>query len=206
MRIFLIRHGETDVNASKKFQGITDEPLNEAGIRQSRLLAKKLSKEKIDAVYSSALARACQTAEEIAKLHGLKVIKRQELNEVDYGEWEGKSPQEIEKIWPGKFMEREKDLRSKYKFRPPGGETYGEMEQRVRPFFEELVKNHQGQTVVIVSHGAVKRSLLRMLLGIDFHELPGERFHNTGLTLVEKTEKGMEMRYYNSREHLSNDK
>lgn len=202
MRLFLVRHGETGLNALKKFQGITDEPLNDAGMKQARALADSLAKEKIDAVYSSALIRACQTAEDIAKQHGLKVVRVQELNEVDYGEWEGKSPQEIEQIWPGKFMEREKDMMSKYRFRPPKGETYEEMEQRIIPFFNGLVEKHQGQTIVVVTHGAVKRSLLRMFLGVGFHQLPSERFHNAALSLVEKTEKGMQLRFFNSTEHL----
>lgn len=202
MRIFLIRHGETRLNTLRKFQGSLDEPLNDTGKMQAKLVAKRLAKEKIDAVYSSAMIRACHTAEEIAKEHGLVVIKRPELNEVNYGEWEGKSYDELEKQYPKEVAERKRDIISRYKFKPPKGESYEELEQRIIPFYKEILERQQGKTIVVVCHGAVKKTLMRLLLGLEVHQVPMILLHNTSLSIIEKREKGMELVLFNSDEHL----
>ncbi|HWH04956.1 MAG TPA: histidine phosphatase family protein, partial [Gaiellaceae bacterium] len=101
--IVLARHGETDWNREQRFQGHADRPLNELGREQARELAERLRNDRIDAVYSSPLVRALETAETVAAALGLPVETREALREVDVGSWEGLSRDEIEERHPEDF-------------------------------------------------------------------------------------------------------
>ena len=88
-RLYLIRHGETDSNKSFRFQGQTDIELNEKGLAQAELLAEHFKNIRLDAVYSSSLTRARQTAAPLAAVHGLEVQPVEDIKEIAFGEWEG---------------------------------------------------------------------------------------------------------------------
>ena len=95
MRLILVRHGSTAWNEEGKYQGTIDIPLSDRGRQEAEMVAERLRDEKIDAVYSSNLRRARETAEIIARPHGLPVQVIEELGEMNFGDWEGMTAQEI---------------------------------------------------------------------------------------------------------------
>src|ERR1700741_2656837 len=98
--LLLVRHGETDWNRERRFQGHADQPLNETGREQARAPATDLDGNGIDLIYTSDLARARETAEIVGAQLGLDVVAMRELREIDVGEWEGLTWQEIEERYP----------------------------------------------------------------------------------------------------------
>ena len=100
MRLILVRHGETDWVREGRYQGSTDVPLNECGIRQAEALATVIKKERPVAIYSSGLTRALETAKLIAKVCRRRVTLDDRLNEVSFGRWEGAKHHEIRVTFP----------------------------------------------------------------------------------------------------------
>lgn len=153
--ILLVRHGETDWNRDRRVQGHTDTPLNEAGRAQARELAGTLAAESFDAVYTSDLARARDTAAIVAGDHGVELVQLVALRERHFGTWEGLTDEEVLACHP--------DAR-------PGhwgdGETPEEMTGRVLAALRSIAAAHPGGTVVVVSHGGPLRAVL-LLCGAD---------------------------------------
>jgi probable phosphoglycerate mutase len=150
MELLLCRHGETDWNRDRRLQGQTDVPLNDRGRAQAAALARELAGEPIDAVYSSDLARAYETARAVAEPHGLEVVRLRALRERDFGSWEGLTDAEIRQRFP--------DARD----RPWGdGETREQLAERVLAVLDELAERHPGGRVVVVAHGGPINALLR---------------------------------------------
>jgi broad specificity phosphatase PhoE len=147
--ILLVRHGETDWNLEGRVQGHTDRPLNETGRRQALALAERLVLEKLDAVYSSDLARARDTAALIAARHGLDVIEATDLREKDFGSWEGLTATEILARFPDADRGEWGD-----------GENSAEVAARVVAALMQIAAAHLGGRVVVVSHGGPMRAAL----------------------------------------------
>jgi broad specificity phosphatase PhoE len=148
--ILLARHGETDWNAEHRVQGHTDRHLNERGLAQARALAEELAAQRVDAVYSSDLARALETARAVAEPRGLHVETVPDLRERDFGSWEGLLDVEI--------LERFPQARTG----PWGdGETPEELAERVLSALRQIAERHPGGTVLVVSHGGPLRAVLR---------------------------------------------
>lgn len=185
VRILLARHGETVFNVEGRWQGQSDSPLTERGKAQARELARALANEPIAAVYSSDLGRAAQTAEGIAVLHGFHVITDERLREIDTGEWTGKGRAEIEANWPGGLHDW---AIQPSKFVMPGGESIHAAQQRVLGFFAERMPGHAGQTVVVISHGAVCQTIVVAAMGKTVNDLwLKERMDNCQLSRLEWT-------------------
>jgi alpha-ribazole phosphatase len=162
--IILVRHGETEFNATETFRGRADVPLNENGIRQAELLGEYLSNDKIDAVYSSPLKRAVRTAQAIAGHHRLEVNVTASLNDIDCGEWQGLSLKEVRE----KYEETYQDwLDTPEQVRLPGGESLQEVGDRVLPFVQDAVIKYSRGTIVLVSHRVVNKVLICALLGLN---------------------------------------
>jgi probable phosphoglycerate mutase len=163
-RIFLIRHGATILSAEDRFAGATDVPLSDEGRRQAGRLAARLEEEPITAVYASTMGRTIETAQILAKPHGLEVHKREGLREISHGHWEQMTRHEVEERFPEEASEWEKDP---YTFAPSGGESGLAVTARALPALIELVRAHPGGKVVVVSHKATIRLLLSSILGFD---------------------------------------
>ena len=162
--IILVRHGETDFNASETFRGRADVPLNETGLRQAQLLGKYLSSEKIDVVYSSPLQRALKTAEAIAAPHKLKVNIVANLNDIDCGQWQGLTLKEVQ----AKYAEEYQDwLDTPEQVKIPGGESLEDVRKRALPFVQDAVLRCGEGKIVLVSHRAVNKVLICALLRLD---------------------------------------
>jgi broad specificity phosphatase PhoE len=157
----LVRHGATAWNADKRAQGQADVELSTEGREQVRETAARLADMSIDAVYSSDLSRAVDTARAIADAHGLDVEVDPAFREIDQGEWTGIPVGEIRDRWPELWG----DARH-YKARP-GGESPQQVRQRALEGLTRIVERHPNGTVVIASHGGTIRWLSAEVLGYD---------------------------------------
>jgi len=152
--IFLARHGESDWNVAKRFQGHSDRPLTERGRQQAHALADLVASQEIDAVYTSPLSRARETAEIVAVRAGLEPIALPELREVDTGSWSGLSRVDVEARFPEGFA----------RWRSGGsgwedGETYEEMAERVIGALRTIAEDHPDGRVLVISHGGPIRAI-----------------------------------------------
>src|SRR5713226_7304411 len=163
-RVFMVRHGATILSAEDRFAGATDVPLSDEGREQTRRLAQRLKTENIAAVYASPLSRTRETARILAEPHGLDVQTRDGLREISHGHWEQMTRLEVEEKFPEEAAEWEKDP---YTFAPLGGESGLAVTARALPALIELVREHGGQNILVVSHKATIRLLLSSLLGFD---------------------------------------
>lgn len=167
-RIFLIRHGETEWNKQGRLQGNSNVLLSPEGMRQAKLLAEHAPFHAVDAIYSSDLSRAVKTAEILAEKFNLPVIQKRELREVNFGEWEGRTLKELTADDNDGF---EKFFTKPDKVQPKDGETFLQCQARVVNAFDEIVADHKGQSIVIVSHGAAIRLLLCALLTVPIRKM-----------------------------------
>ena len=161
-RIIAIRHGETDWNVATRIQGSTDIPLNETGRQQATQAAMGLKDEAIDAIYSSHLSRAHDTAKAIATHHGLIVHTEPDLQERQFGHFEGLSWQEIEQQHANDARAwRSRDPH----FTPTGGESLLTLRHRIMGVVNVIAAQHIGQQIVIATHGGVLDVLYRLATG-----------------------------------------
>ena len=149
-RLCLVRHGQTDWNLQGRYQGQNDVPLNQKGRDQAHALALQLKDHQFAAVYTSDLERARETADIIAEGLGLPVINEVRLREINQGQWEGQHVEVIKSRYADLWQQRSVDPAS---VRPPGGETVGEVAQRVWAALDDIAQLHPGLSVLIVSHG-----------------------------------------------------
>ena len=163
-RIFLIRHGATTLTAEDRFAGATDVPLSDEGREQARRLSLRLSLQKLAAVYASPLGRTVETAQILAKPHGLPVVTHEGLREISHGRWEQMTRREVESKYADESAAWDKDP---YTFAPVGGESGLAVTARALPVLIEIVASHPGASVLVVSHKATIRLLLSSLLGFD---------------------------------------
>ena len=163
-RIFLVRHGATELTAEDRFAGATDVLLSDAGREQARLLGIRLAGEPIAAVYASPMRRTMVTAELAAEPHSLRISPLDGLREISHGRWEGKSRGEVEREFPEEYTRYDHDP---YSFAPAGGETGLAVTARALPALLEIVQRHCDAEVLVVSHKATIRLLLSSLLGFD---------------------------------------
>lgn len=162
-QLIVVRHGETDWNRDGRYQGQADPPLNEQGRAQAGMLADELAGESFEAIYSSDLQRAVETARIIARRPGLPVSLDKRLREIDQGEWEGLPVDEIAARYPQLWAGRQHDA---LHTRPPGGETLSEVAARVWAAADDIARLHPGGRVLIVSHGLALATLLVRARGV----------------------------------------
>jgi probable phosphoglycerate mutase len=161
--ILLARHGETDWNSERRWQGHADRPLNEVGREQARELAETLTDRAIDVVYSSDLLRAHETALIVGERLGLPVSVDAGLREVDVGDWSGRVHSEIEGLDPAGYRRWREGGKGW-----AGGESYEEMGERVVAAVLRLAARHPGETVLIVTHGGSIRACRATAAGLDY--------------------------------------
>jgi broad specificity phosphatase PhoE len=163
-RVYLIRHGATELSAEDRFAGAIDVLLSDAGRDQSRRLGTRLAGENITVAYASPLQRTMETARLVAEPHGIAVHADAALREIAHGRWEGKTRAEVEREFAEEYMRYEHDP---YSFAPSGGESGLEVTARALPALLRIVEAHCDQRILIVSHKATIRLLLSSLLGFD---------------------------------------
>lgn len=153
--LLLARHGETDWNREGRWQGWADPPLNATGRAQARALAEQLRDTPFDAVYSSDLRRAHETAEIVAAPHDVPVVADPGLREIDVGSWSGLTRKEIEQRFPDGTR--------------PDGETRDEHAARVLEAVERIARENPGLRILVVTHGGTMRALHGHVSELPFH-------------------------------------
>ncbi len=161
----MVRHGETDWNRDNRFQGHADPPLNDRGRRQAGTLARDLEEERFDAVYSSPLRRASETAAILVAARAVQVRFAEALREVDVGSWSGLTRDEIERQHPTGYQRW-----LEYGHGWDDGETYDELGRRVLSWLVELGAAHDGANILAVTHGGPIRSALAAAGKVGFDE------------------------------------
>jgi uncharacterized phosphatase len=155
--LYLVRHGETDWNAQRRIQGSTDIPLNATGRMQAETTGALLARRSWDGIYASPLSRAVETASIIAAAVGLgKPATIAAIVERNYGEAEGLNWEEIERLFPGDEP-------------VPGRETHAEVAARVVPALVSLAVSRPGDSLIVVTHGGVIRSLVGVVAPDETH-------------------------------------
>lgn len=175
LSLLLIRHGQTAYNASGRIQGWLDVPLDEVGRQQARRLAARLSAQGVNAVYSSTLARALDTARPIAEACGVPLQADDRLREYNMGEWTGLTREEIVARFGAPPLGSDAAI--------PNGETAHQVFERLRSFLDELLARHApGEQVVLVSHGGALNTLVAGLLGLTIQRRSPFVFSNASVS------------------------
>ena len=160
----LVRHGQTEWNRVERFRGRANVPLNDTGFKQAAVTGKRIAAEWTpSAIYSSPLLRALQTAEVIASYFNLSVQSHPGLIDIDYGKWQGLTPEEARR--------RDPDQMDKWLNHPelaiiPDGETLVDLRNRTMQIVKEISSRHDGETIVLVSHIVINRIILLGVLGL----------------------------------------
>ncbi|HKY85006.1 MAG TPA: histidine phosphatase family protein [Anaerolineales bacterium] len=163
IRLVLIRHGETDWNREGRWQGQTDVPLNATGRRQAQGAAEAMRAAPPEAIYTSDLARARQTAEAVAEATGAPLLLDPRLREIDLGAWEGMLADDIRSHDGARVDLFLHDPHARAGLR---GETVAEVFQRVTSALDEILSRHPGCRVAVVSHGLALAALKTRILGL----------------------------------------
>lgn len=162
LRIYIIRHAQTNANIRFECVGRKDIPLNEAGHIQSKELAKRLSDVTADKIYISPLIRTKETIDYYLTEHkGIPVQTAPELIERDFGDWEGLTFDEIEAQNKDAFDQWQSD---QINFVIPGGECSARVQERINSFFDRITKENENKTIFVVTHlGTARHSISRLL-------------------------------------------
>ena len=198
-RLLLVRHGRTKLHEHDRFWGSTDVPLSDAGIRQAERLRDRLSQEKIKSVYASKLGRARVTAEIIVAGRSVDIAIREELSECNFGYAEGLTFSEISTQYPQLARELS-SLDTVACF--PGGESFDELNTRVKIFTDKLGRHKPKDTVLVVAHGGPLQLLICHLLGIDVRHWRQWRLDMASLSIVETYPRGAILNLLNDVSHL----
>jgi broad specificity phosphatase PhoE len=179
MRLILVRHGETILNAAGRFSGQLDTPLSALGRRQVALVGQGLAATALDAVVASDLLRASATAQAIAVHHGLPVALDRNLRERSFGRWEGATFAEVSAV--------DEQLAERWNAdplttMPPGGETIQQLSARVVTAFATWQQRFLAHTAVWAVHSGVIEVLLCYLLQVDLSHLSAFHQHNAAIT------------------------
>lgn len=183
MKLFLIRHGESEWNRLNKVQGLGDPGLSEEGKRQAKQLALRLAGEEIDLIYTTPLLRAKQTARAISNAGAIAIKELESLREITLGTWEGKSFEEISRIFKKDYQAW---LKAPSKAKIPQAESLTAFKKRIISSFKAIVKNNDAQNIAVVTHNGVISVFLSYIFKSNFDQL----FHllcinNASLTRID---------------------
>ena len=198
-RLCIVRHGETAWNAEHRVQGQLDVPLNGIGLRQAEAVGRALKDERFDAVYSSDLTRARQTAAPILNLLSLQLLLEPDLRERHYGIFERLTYAEVKTRYPedyARFEARDPE----YAFRT--GESLKDFSARSIAVVSRIAQQHQNQSVVVFTHGGVLDKLYRFITGLPLSAPREFGIPNAGLNRVEVTPAGWQIRAWADAAHL----
>jgi len=199
-RLILVRHGETEWNETKRFQGISDIPLSSKGAAQALSLARSLAREPLAAIYTSPLSRARQTAECLARYHSCPLRVVEDFKELNQGQLEGLTGEDLRRDFPGfisKWMEDPGETVL------PGGESLGDLQRRAWEAAESLVRRHPEETVAVVAHSFVILAVLCRALELPLKAFRRFRQDPTAKNILEFSERGAALRCLNDTCHLS---
>ncbi len=200
MNLILIRHGETAWNKQRRIQGSrSNTQLNETGYAQADRIAALLKQQRIDAIYSSPLKRAVNTAQTLATACGPQVRTVPELQEIDAGELDGLSEKEMGQghlVFWNEWRKGDPSLHL------PGGESLEDLQKRVGWAVERILERHTDDTVAVVGHLFTNLVIICRALGLDLHNIRRLRLALASISIVEFTTQGNTLLLFNDTCHL----
>lgn len=198
-RLILIRHGESTWNRERRIQGQLDPPLSEQGHEQARRVAGRLAPRRVEALYTSDLLRASQTAAAIASALGVEARPMKELREIFLGDWEGLHTDELAQrfpeAWDAWTREPSWDV-------VPRGEGASAFEGRVVSAMDRLFEQHSRGDAIVVTHGGVIQIALHRVVGRPSQGLFPFRISNGSVSIVERRNGRMVIATVNDTSHL----
>ncbi|MGE5639294.1 MAG: histidine phosphatase family protein [Clostridia bacterium] len=200
LRLCLVRHGETQWNAEGRVQGQLDVPLSPIGLAQARAVAVVLGKERFDAIYCSDLLRVRQTAEPTASLLNQDVIFTERLRERHYGVFQGLTYADAKLKLPEDYA-RFKDKDPDYAFQT--GESLSQFNERALAFFAFLVEKHQGQSLLVFTHGGILEMMYRYVTGRGISTPRDFEIPNAALNRLEHDPAGWRVALWADISHLT---
>ena len=196
--LILARHGETAWNVEKVYRGRTDVNLDGVGIKQAELLGRHLGNWELQAIYSSPLRRAIDTANIIARYQKIGIHIAEGLIDFDYGEWQSLSEQTVKNLYPTLHDEWHNNP---HKVRMPGGESLEDVKKRAIKVVNDVLYEYQG-SVVLVSHRVVNKVLICSLLGLGNSYFWNIKQDVSGITIFNYVDGRFVLTKHNDTSHL----
>jgi len=198
-KLLLVRHGRTKLYKNDRFWGSTDVSLSDIGISQAERLRDRLANETINSVYTSTLSRTRLTAKIITSGRNLDIQEQEELCECNFGYAEGLTFDEITVQYP-ELAQVLRGLDTCAQF--PGGESFNELDSRVKKFLEQMDNREDKGTILIVAHASPLKIMLCHMLGIAVENWRKFRFDLASLSIVETYPEGVIVCHLNDISHL----
>lgn len=199
-RLLLVRHGQTEHSREDAFCGVTEIPLTETGHKQATQLAERLRSQTVNALYCSPQIRARQTAEPIAQALKLEIQQREALREMNFGTWENQPRSYLSEHYPVELSHWEE---GSWMTQIPEGETQQAVITRVVPCVIEMLQQHAGQTVLLVSHKSTLRLLVGHLINMSLPASRCLRLDPASITELRLTDDQAQLIYHNDTSHLT---
>ncbi len=199
--IYIVRHGQTEWNIEKRYQGSGDSPLTERGINQAKALNEYLKDIKFDCIYSSPSNRAKHTAQLVTGKPLSEIITIDDFREIGLGKWEGKLYSEMEnessELYNGFWN-------APHLYKPKDSESFTDLTNRTFPAFLSIVKQNTGKRILIVSHAAASMSILNKIENRPLEKFWEKMLHQTSVSLVEMIDEKFNVLKYGDTTHLKN--
>jgi alpha-ribazole phosphatase len=199
IRLLLVRHGQTDWNVRRRYQGQSDTSLNDTGKAQAAAVARRLAGEEIHAIYASDLQRAWQTAQVISGELGMTVQPEPGLREIHFGLWEGQTHEEI----LSQYAEEHATWVANSEYAPPGGESFGQVAERLDAVLAQIWRDHQNQTVLLVGHGGALTTMICRALELPVQMRWKMRLESTSVSELILYEGTTILMHFNDTHHLN---
>jgi broad specificity phosphatase PhoE len=187
VKIIFVRHGQTVFNKESRYQGHTDAELSDLGRAQAERVADFLANKKLDAVYSSDLSRAADTAWSIASRHGFSVVIDPALRECGFGDWEGLTVTEIREKYPQLYADYRRDSIT---YRAPGGERLENLQSRTIDAVEGIARRHPNEVIAVITHGGPIRAFVCYALEAGLESFRKIGLDNAGVTTLSREPNG----------------
>ena len=198
-KIFLIRHGQSEWNSLNKVQGQQNTILTDLGKKQALCLGDRLIDANIDIIYTSDLIRAYNTAEIISKRINKPLVANESIREINFGLWEGLTIQEIQTRYKKEYFTW---LKEPDKLNIEGLENLMTLQKRAMKYVNEILLENNGKNIAIVSHGAILKTIILGLLGIDISHYKNITLSNVSLSIIECRDFNNVLVLFNDISHL----
>lgn len=183
LKIYITRHGETEWNKEGRLQGWKNSHLTEKGIRDAKKLGNRLKNINFDCIYSSPQGRALDTAKYIRGDKNTQIVICDSLKEMGFGKWEGMENKEIEIQYPKEYFNF---WNKPHLYRTVEGENFDELFNRIKNALDRIIKDNEGENVLIVSHGVAIKAMYSIIKRCPLEELWNSiPIRNNSLTIVE---------------------
>lgn len=182
-RLIIVRHAEAEGNKIRRFHGWTDSEITEKGHLQAQHVAERLKNVDIDVLYSSSLKRTLQTAQYISEVKNLPIIRTDKLKEINGGDWEGRTWEELARLWPQAYDTWEN---RPHLHQMPNGESMVEFQKRLVEEVKCIISKNVGRNICIVTHGTAIRALICYFRACSLEEIIDIAWcDNTAITIMD---------------------